>query len=114
MWAAVAELDKLEKVRLYVSELEPTDAVRTPVPLLRIAGTCWNPVNLVRKPLPESSPTAMPVLPITRHAIMAMPMSSLVFVILFSSAKICLIRPGCAPVRIARISIFGYLDQQVY
>jgi hypothetical protein len=54
MWAAIAELDRLEKVRLYVSELEFTEAVKTPVPSLRIGGTSLNPVKRVRRLLFES------------------------------------------------------------
>ena len=39
---ATAELDRLE----YVIELAPNVALKVRVPLLRIEGTCWNPVSL--------------------------------------------------------------------
>src|SRR5712692_2590605 len=85
MWAAIAGLDRLEKGRLYVSELEFTDAVKTPVPSLRIGGTSLNPVRRVRRSLSESA-LAMLVLPIKRHAITGAAISSLVCFILASSA----------------------------
>src|SRR6266550_6885937 len=86
MWAAVAELDRLEKVRLYVSELEFTAAVKTPVPSLRIGGTSLNPVKRVRRLLSESA-RAMLVLPIKSHAITGTTISSLVCFILASCAE---------------------------